>query len=633
MDQISISNQLGVIVLATQYLANLELPVPRVISVAAKALGVSRKTGYEAAQRVEAELRMPSGNEPAPEGLQRQLLILRIQNQVLRYERDHAGVRFAADGAHLPTEAKSVCVRILRDFNGQLSVSDIARTIGVATSSLSRWDGEADPHCRFPVKPERRGTSRHATPEDAKQVVEAFKNLTESVTLEEFTKRHNDEHPASRLDRRTITRILQAAGLHRQEPRTDRKEDYHGQVQVYFPGAQVAVDGKETTVHFTGEGGEETITVLKEVAMDIASKTIVGDVLRHHEDAEGVQRVVVKARQECQSLLAVLADNRSSNTAAATQLVMEEQSELGAIFTFPYHARTNGCLEGFFGLFSRVVGRMVIDDTSRATLTESIVELVWRIVIGFYNYSPQEGLAFKAPAVYLQTYTILPGDVEKARKGLGEQQRRSRQSRGPHPRLSDPVFQALVRRILDQHQFEGVELKRALESLVHYDQTVIESASCAFSAYSKRDGFQESKRTFAYFMGIVKNKQKVVDQERRNAAADVLRAERILDEGAAHRHAVEEEERKERQALKTEPEKVILTYAELLMRGRFRLLREKCLTHIREGLLALARLGRTSTQVLESLTLAIRALPDFAEDVKDHMMRLLSEELHQSEAS
>ena len=62
---------------------------------------------------------------------------------------------------------------------------------------------------------------------------------------------------------------------------------------------------------------------------------------------------------------------------------------------------------------------------------------------------------------------------------------------------------------------EGVELDHAVKSLVEYDQNVIESASSAFSAYSQRDGFQESKRTFAYFMGIVKNKQKAVDQDRR----------------------------------------------------------------------------------------------------------------------
>jgi transposase len=628
MDQLSSAKKLGVIVLAAKYLGNLNLPFARLISSAARALGVSRKTGYQTAQRIEEELRDRPGKEPGEEKFQREVFLLRIQNQILRYRLEHDEVRFAADGSHLPPDAKSLCVRILRDFKGKLSLSDIANAIGVATSSLGRWDTEADSECQFPEKPERRGTSRHATPEEAKQVVEAFENLEEDMTLEEFVNHYNSLYEDAPLDRRTITRILQAAGLYTPEPRSVRKEDYHGKFTVYFPGAQVAVDGKETTVHFTGES-EESVTVVKEVAIDIASKAIVGDVLRHHEDAEGVERVVVKAREECESLLAVLADNRSSNTAAQAQAAMEEHSELGPIFTFPYHARTNGYLEGFFGLFSRIVGRIEIDDTSRVTLARSIVELVWRIVICLYNRSPQEDLGFKGPAEYLKTYTVLPREVEKARKGLADQQQRSRQSRGPHPRLSDSVFRALVARILTEHQFEGVELDHALESLVHYDQNVIESASCAFSAYSQRDGFQESKRTFAYFMGIVKNKQKAVDEDRRNAAADVLRAQRLLDEDAAHRHNLEEEQRQERNDLKTQPETVILTYAQILMKGRFRWLRERCLQPIREGLQALCRLGRTSGQVLECLAVAIRGLPDFAEDLKEQMVRLLSEEIEQ----
>lgn len=628
MDQLSKSNKLGVIVLAVQFLANLNLRIPPVISAASRALAVSRKTGYQAAKRIQEKLRDRPREESGEERILREVFLLRIQTQVLRYQLEHTEIRFAKDGAHLPPEAKSLCVRILRDFKERLSLSDIANAIGVATSSLGRWDTEADDECRFPEKPERRGSSRHATPQEAQQVVEAFKNLEEDMTLEEFVDHYSKLYPAAPLDRRTITRILQAADLHTPEPRSDRKEEYHGKFTVYFPGAQVAVDGKETTVHFTGEP-EEAVTVLKEVAIDIASKAIVGDVLRHHEDAEGVEQVVVKAREECESVLTFLADNRSANTAAQAQAAMEEHSELGAIFTFPYHPRTNGYLEGFFGLFSRTVGRIEIDDTSRATLATSIVELIWRIAICLYNRSPREDLGFKGPAEYLKTYTVLPREVEEARKGLAAQKQRSQQSRAPHPRLSDPLFRALVTRILQEHHFQDVELDPALESLVHYDQNVIESASCAFTAYSKRDAFRKSKRTFAYFMGIVKNKQKAVDEDRRNAAADVLRAQRLLDEGAAQRHELEEEQRQERQELRTRPEAVIIRYAKLLMQGRFRWLRQRCLEPIREGLKALRRLGRTSTQVIEDLALRIRALPEFAEDLKEQMVQVLSEELEQ----
>ena len=350
------------------------------------------------------------------------------------------------------------------------------------------------------------------------------------------------------------------------------------------------------------------------------------DVLTSQENAEGVTHVVVKARQECESLLAVLADNRSSNTAAEAQWAMEEHSELGPIFTFPYHARTNGYLEGFFGQFSRIVGLLEIDDSSRATLAQSLVDVVWRIYIHFHNHSPRERLGGKSPLEYLRTYTVLPKELEEARRGLADQQRRSRESREPNPRLSDPVFGALVKRILATHGFKDVEFDRALKSLVAFDTALIESASCAFSAQSQRDGFEESTRHFAYFMGIVRNKQKALDQNRRNAAADVLRAQRILDEGAVHRQEVEDEEHTERHQLTAEPEQVILTYAQMLMRGRFRWLRQKCLQRIRAGLDSLCKRGHATIRALEGLILTIRTLPGFAEDVKERMISLLTEE-------
>jgi hypothetical protein len=188
------------------------------------------------------------------------------------------------------------------------------------------------------------------------------------------------------------------------------------------------------------------------------------------------------------------------------------------------------------------------------------------------------------------------------------------------------LFCQQVDGIIQEHRFD-IDRGKALEVLVHFDQSVIDSANVAFCAYSKRDGFDERKRHFAYFMGLVKRKQKEVDQARRNAAAEILRTQRLLDENAAHERTLEEEQRQEELDLKTRPERVILKYADLLMRGRFRLMRNMCFGRIRQGLIALRRLGRTGTQIIALLAVKIRSLPEFAEDRKDRMVTLLSEEI------
>lgn len=628
MNQLSNPKKLGVIVLAATYLGNLNLRRTRPISAAARLLGVSRKTGYAAARRIEHELGDCPAEDRAQKALEQEVLLLRIKNQVLTYERDHPGVRFGAKGAHLPAEARSLCVRLLRDFRGTLSACDIAAAIGVPSSSLSRWDAQADPECRFPEPPERRGRHRHATALDADQVAQAFKDLTRDMTLEEFATHYNALHPACPLDRRTITRILRAGGLYKQGSSRQRTAAYHGRFKVYFPGAQVAVDGKETTVRFTG-APHERVTVVKEVAVDIASEAIVGEVLTAHENAAAVKGVVVKAKKECESLLAILADNRSSNTAPEAQCVMQEHSALGPIFTFPYHARTNGHLEGLFGQFSRIVGAIEIDDSSRTSLAQSLVDVVWRIFIHFHNHAPRRRLGGHSPLQYLRTYTVRPQEVQKARSELHDQQRRSRHSRRPNPRLCDRAFRALVARILATHGFTDVALERAVQSLVRFDTSVIESASSAFSAQSQREGFEERKRHFAYFIGIARNKQRALDAQRSNAAADVLRAARLFDEHTAHAQQLAEEKRQEARELATQPEAVIVRYAQRLMQGHFRWMRRTSLARIREGLAALRCLGKTTTQILATLALSVRALPDFAEDVRERMVHVLSEELQQ----
>ena len=623
--KMSKSKALGHIILGFRCIPNMKSRFPGIISKAAEALGVSRKSGYKAAKALRKAEKLSESRSSCAQPQSRELALLRIRNQILTYRVEHPEIDWATRGKHLPEDAKRLCVRILRDFKEKLSLGDIATAIGIPSSTLSRWNSQAGEDCRFPCKPERRGTSRHVTPEQAQRVIELYESLKENVTLEEFTNRWRELYPEEPLDRRTITKILRASGHYKSEPKRQSKP-YRGKFSVYFPGAQASLDGKEITVRFTKEP-RQSVTVVNEVAIDIASRTILGEVLGSAETACGVKEVTIKANRQCTSLLAYLADHRSSNRAGEAVWTMEEHSELGAIFTFPYHPWTNGHIEGLFGLFSKAAGDIEIDDTSRQSLAESIVKIVWRIFTYFHNNSPRKRLDGKSPLQYLKSFTVPAAEVARARQRLRAQKKRSEGNRRPTERLSDPSFRRLVAGILKEHGFEDCGLDHALKSLVHFDTAVIESASSSFSAYSKRDGFQESKRTFAYFMGIVRNKQKQLDQSRRNAAADVLNAQRLFDQIARQEELVEKERRQEQEELRTEPQRVVMRYASLLMKGSFKRFYDLSLQGIRKGLRALLSLGKTTAQIFESLKLAVQALPQFSEEIKDRMISLLSEEV------
>ncbi len=614
---------LGVIVLALQLLRGLKFPrCPRIIFQAARALGVSRKSGYYAARRIREILAKSPIEFPDAE-LRQEVLRLRIQNQVLAYERDHPGVRFADRHGHLPPEARSLCVRLYRDFQAKLTNSQIAAALGVPLSSLFRWCTEADGDARFPAKPERRGIHRRSSPEDIERVIEEYTSLTADTTLEEFAVAFNKKYPEKTLDRRTITRILHANDLRKVEPRGG-PPPYRGRFQVYFPGAQVSIDAKKCDIIFLGEK-RQVITLTKEVGVDIASGAILGDALEKRENSSGVERVLVQMREEYRGILALLSDNGTANRAADAEGIFQWEKGEGRIFSFPYHPWTNGYSEGLNGQFARIVGSIEIDDTSRETIAASVVEVVWRIFIHFHNYSPRKRLAGKSPIEYFREYLPKSEEVAAARKGLQAQREKSIASRQPHPRLSDPAFGSRVENLLRRHRLPAAA-DDAIEALLPFDLEVIQHSSDAFFVYSARTGFDERKRTLAYFLGIVRRKQKEADTER-------LRAEHLRRESArklaameAERKQAEEEKRRDAEDLRLRPEKVILSNCDLLLRGSLQLGRRRALEGMRAGLEALWKLGRATRDAIDAIAATIRSWEKYREELKETAARLLIEE-------
>ena len=614
---------LGVIVLALQVLRGLKFPgCPRLVLAAARAIGLSRKSGYQSARRIRKILEKDRIEDPE-DGLHREVLHLRIRNQVLAYERDHPSVRFADRHAHLPPEARSLCVRLFRDFKDKLSGSEVARVLGVPLPSLLRWDSEADRDARFPEKPERRGIYRRAGPEDIRRVLDEYQALQEDMTLEEFTVSFNKKYPENTLDRRTITRILQANGLRKIEPRGG-PPPYHQRFRVYYPGAQVSIDAKRCDVVFIGEK-RQVITMTKEVGIDIASGAILGDAIEKTENSKGVERVLVQVREECRGILALLSDNGTANRAADAEGIFQWEKGEGRIFSFPYHPWTNGYSEGLNGQFARVVGTIEIDDRSRETIAASVIEIVWRVFIHFHNYSPRERLGGTSPIEYFRRYLPTPKEVSAARSGLHAQREKSRGSREPHPRLADPAFRSRVDGLLRRLRLP-IALDDAIEALLPYDPDVIQHSSDAFFVAAARAGFDERKRTFAYFMGIVRKKQKEADAER--LRAEYLRREtaRKLSAMDEDRRKIEEERRRDAEELRVRPENTILWNCEMLLRGSLQLGRRRALEGMRSGLKALGKLGRATGAVLEGLAAMIRSWGKYREDLKEEVAKLLLEE-------
>lgn len=620
--------KLGAIILAFQLLREAGISVPRLVSCAAASFGLSRKTGYQSAREIRERLVSHEAEEKKSEGGadEGELARLRIKVQIVTFERDHPGLRFSERHLHLSDEARSLAVRLLRDFSSTLSASQIARTIGVPLSSLERWDGEADADCRFPPKPDRRGEHRRASDADVERVLAAWRDLSAPMTLEEFAAHLSALHPDRPLDRKTITRILAAHQEHRIEPRPGKEKtaSYHPRFEVYYPGAQIAVDATETAVVFSSSP-DNPVKLQTEVAVDIASGAIVGDAVGKEETAEGVERVIVKARSECQKVLAALSDNGSANHSERIARRSDQELEVGQIFSFPRHPQTNGLIEGLFGQFKRLVARIEIDDTSRETITFSVVALLWRIFIHFHNYAPRKRLGGLSPLEHLRSYSATDGQVEAARAGLEARRKRSESLRRPHARLSDPRFRQLVEQALARAAL-AIDIDEASKALLPFDESVIRNAATAFFVASARDGFDERKRSFAYFMGIVKKKQQAIDADRVRSQLGREDMERCRAEALERERERELKEKEEREDLERQPERVVLNYARMLLSSRLRYMPRTFGTGLRRGLEALVRLGRGTRARVDELAGTIRSWGDFNEELKEKMVEMLIRE-------
>lgn len=251
----------------------------------------------------------------------------------------------------------------------------------------------------------------------------------------------------------------------------------------------------------------------------------------------------------------------------------------------------------------------------------SIAALIWRIYIRFHNFSPRKRLQGQNPIEYLRSYTPSSDEVEEVRERLKKQRDRSRRLQEQHPRRTDPGFRELVDGIITRHRFE-IELDKAIKALLHFDESVIRNSDTAFHVASQRDAFQEGKRHFAYFMGIVRNKQKQIDGERAKEKVEHENAERRR----AHERAIAKDRESKERELENDPESFVLRCARLLLIGRLQLLRGRFTEELRRGVDRLREIERATKSVLGKLSFTIRSWPDFSEDLKSRMVELLAEE-------
>lgn len=576
----------------------IDIQMPSIAEIAEK-LGVSRQTIYAQAEelREAAEAafvrkrpgpkkRPAAGREEPGEAARKLLRAKQLEIEVRTYERDHDLV-FAAFEGHLPQEHRSFLVRLLRNWQRRgVPKSRIAEIVGVPLENLRRWDRRADEEGRFPKKRERRGAHQKLTFGQIRDILRAYKALEGDVTLQQFYHGFNKGRK-DRVSKRKIARVLEAYALRR-----TRKRQRHvlppERFRVYFPGAQLAIDGKKLRIQVD----QETFLVTCQAGIDIASGLFLGRVIDTEETAEGT-RVVIQLSRDAMRFLSVLMDNRSGNLASVDAC---EGMEVGPIFTFTYRPQTNGHIEGGGGwswvekVVGKILAKIKIDTSSPKAIALSVAKIVMEIFTYFANRLPRKRLGGMTPLEYARTYKPTAEEVEEARRGLREQKERSERihERTRSPEITEEkrcLIEGLCRRW-------GFDVEAGLKYLVWFNTDVIAEADRIYASKMNREFFEEDKKNLRYFCGIVKNLQANQDDAAENARALAQETERVKARNREAEERIKEEEAEEERQLRKRPEAVVLEYLEMLAPSRFRFIPTHFWKKIEGALRHLRRKGR-----------------------------------------
>ena len=351
------------------------------------------------------------------------------------------------------------------------------------------------------------------TDEQIRFVVETWKSYKENrkrVRSRAFVKElrkqwHQQPWLTPAPSRQTVADILRGNGVEpvKSQPKGQR---YYEPVKKFFPNAQLCLDGKQIDIELNNNMHSFTV----EMAKDLASDAITAAEFGKTETAELVKTAYAQHQKNYGDPLSLLVDNGPGNKKASVDLGKEGVLIISA---FPRQPETKGQLEGEFGRFERLTHPILLQGKDDETLTLSVAKSVVEIYAQLRNQTPR---CQSCPFTPEELMKYQAGDLQLASAYDFLRTRQEEKKAQKEKRLKiDQERQALMESVAKEHKLFGdmLTFKKALKFV---ESSTIRDAERDFFAYTKRDDFDQGKRSMAYFCGIAQNMQSKKDQQRKN---------------------------------------------------------------------------------------------------------------------
>jgi len=299
------------------------------------------------------------------------------------------------------------------------------------------------------------------------------------------------------------------------------------------------VDGKELKVEFNGTQYSFNLETCKDIATDAITSHKISD----QETAEVVIEVLEEHLRLHGKPLSLLMDNSKANLSVEVECLLKEQGVMD-ILAYPGKAETKGHIEGENSRIEDKIGTIRIKGRSEREIAKSVLERVISLYVEMRGQTPRCSVCNRMP---LELMNYEPTQEERARaqgelrKQRGKSQAHRNEDRAPIPEEKEILIQG----VMGRNGLEVTDIGRFHKTLRSYDTQAIKKAEEDFYAYSFRENFCERKRTGQYFVGIVRNKQIEIDQQRKR---ELLRQRYYIDEKWKQKRAEIERLREAREA-------------------------------------------------------------------------------------
>lgn len=383
----------------------------------------------------------------------------------------------------------------------QQTMRKTAWVLRIKVSTLASWNNSFDENFEPYRKEDNRGKLTPVTPELVRQVIklaEKFNDEGKKIFIAPFTDKVH-ENIDDTLSKQTVKEILIANDLFAVSTR-ERQPNYYGSLCQCIPNGLISLDGSQLTV--TIDKIPYTFNV--EMGVDVGSFNHTGFDIRKTETAQAVIAVLEEHISKHGCPLGALVDHGSANMSNEV-LDFLKKHDIERVPVGPGNPKGNGTDEGAFSQLKEAIGSIELETSSPELLAKSVLESMITLYIIMRNK-----LSLRRNNVEPQAAM----EVEQSEDvRLQERERLIKHNLKREHSDEDQVKLQALQHVLEVNKLEvdTPSCRNAQSRIKHYTIEAIRKAERAFLKAVSRN---EKKKNLAYFMGIVKNIQQEMDDEK-----------------------------------------------------------------------------------------------------------------------